>query len=59
MPVRALVALGRVQELQRAAAEQPVGRVPEQLGERGVHRSERLLQIDTPRPNAERSKPCR
>ena len=35
-----------MQELQRAAAEQAVGRVTEQLGERGVHRRERLLEIE-------------
>ena len=46
MPVCALVALARVQELQRAAAEQAVGRVTEQLGERGVHRRECVVEIE-------------
>ena len=45
---------------QRAAAEQAVDRVPEQLGQRGVHRREGLLEIERLRARTpDRSKPCR
>ena len=45
-PVPGALALGGVQELERASAEQCVGRLAEHLGERGVHRREGLFEVE-------------